>query len=144
MHEPIESRFAAAAAAGKRPRRRLTHHDNEYIPDEEFRPARRLGGRREARVLVFGILVGLLASLGPNVDVFVQLPFLFVDERVDVQCTPFARILDELDLVLVTIGRQRYRQILNETSHTRTHMYYTPGANVQNRARHWRNACVIR
>ena len=88
------------------------HHDEEDVPDEEAWSTRRSARRRECRVLVLRVLVGLGRDAFPRLDVAMQLPLLLVDERLDVDRRDLAAVFFEIQLGLGPFGCYRQRQVL--------------------------------
>lgn len=82
--------------------RALRYHDNQDVPDEESRSTRSFARCREGRMAFVAGSYRFLVDLAPHRDVFVQLPFLLVDERLHVDGAPFANVFDEFHFGFVS------------------------------------------
>jgi len=69
-----------------------TDHNEKDVPDEEARTSGGATGRGESRVLVLGVVVGFVRDSFPGLDVAVEFPLLFVDERLYVDAGYLAMV----------------------------------------------------
>ena len=100
-----------------------TDHYEEDVPDEEAGTSGSAAGSAERRMLVLRRLVdlGRRRRRLPRLDVTVQFPLLFVDERMDVDRRYFHGILFQVQLRLAPFRRNRQRQVLDVRTNAHTH-----------------------
>lgn len=88
------------------------HHDEENIPDEKSRSPWRPARGRQHRMRRLVRVVGASHESPSSLDVVVQMPFLLVTERADVDPGQLLDVFVELQLGTRPLTRQRQWQVL--------------------------------
>lgn len=88
------------------------YHDKKDIPDEEAGSSGGATGSWKRRVLELGILIDAGRDSLPRLDVTMQLPLLFVDERLNVNARDLAAVFLQLYFDVRSLRRHGQGQVL--------------------------------
>jgi len=97
-----------------------SYHDDEDVGDVESSSSGGVRTAREGRMYaVLGAVAGveLADAASERFDLVVESPLLLVDERLDVDGRPLQLVILQRDLVLATLRRDLYRQVLGVSHH---------------------------